>query len=114
MAIGFSALKGKLRTINVNYLGDNVAITYRPGEMTPRKTSEIVEQAQTGEVANPTVELLLNALVSWEIVDDQGKELPVTRELLEDAPGPFLNAISEAIGEDARPKTKSAGKSFAR
>lgn len=114
MPISLAQLKGNVRTINVAYFSDNLAVTYRPSELTPQNQSEINDKIEAGEAKNILIETLCQVMISWDVVDDEGTMLPITPETLAQAPGPLLLAISEAIGEDARPKAKSAGKSFAR
>jgi hypothetical protein len=114
MAITLAQLKGNLRTINVTFFQDNFTVTYRPGELTPQNTSAIQERIESGEAENVLIEMLATSLVSWEVVDENGEPLPVRRDTLAQMPGPLLLAIAEAIEEDARPKSKSAGRSFAR
>lgn len=114
MPISLAQIKGNIRTINVTYFNDNLAVTYRPSELTPQNQSAINDRIEAGDAKNILIETLCQVMVSWDVVDEAGVMLPITPETLAGAPGPLLLAISEAIGEDARPKPKSAGKSFAR
>lgn len=114
MPISLAQLKGNIRTINVTYFSDNLAVTYRPSELTPQNQSAIQDRIDEGEAKNILVETLCQVMITWDVMDEDDKMLPITPETLANAPGPLLLAISEAIGEDARPKPKSAGKSFAR
>lgn len=130
MTVSLSQLRRNVRTINVAYFENNLAVTYRPSELTPQNTSEIQDKIDNGEAKNVIIETLCRVMVSWDLVDteldEEGNPLldmegnnktvpfPITPESLNTLPGPLLLAISDAIGEDARPKPKSAGKSFAR
>lgn len=114
MPISLAQLKGNIRTINVTYFSDNLAVTYRPSELTPQNQSIINDKIEAGEAKNILIEMLCKVMITWDVVDEEGVMLPITPETLAQAPGPLLLAISEAIGEDARPKPKSAGRSLAR
>lgn len=114
MPISVGQLKANLRTIAVPYFSDVITITYRPSALTPENSSVINERIEKGEAKNVIIETLCGTLASWDIVDDKGEMYPINPDSLAKLDGPLLLAISEAIGEDARPKPKSAGKSFAR
>lgn len=114
MPIQLAQLKANLRTINVTYFDDNIVVTYRPSELTPVSSSEIQARIDAGEGDNAVVETLCRVMVSWDVMEDKEKMLPITPQNLAQMPGPLLLAISEAIGEDGRPKPKSARGSFAR
>jgi hypothetical protein len=114
MALNIAEVLGNLRTVNVTWQEQNFAVTYRPGVMTPRNSSEIAERVDKGEAKNVIVETLSSTLVSWEIVGETGEMLPITQENLEKLPGGMLLGISEAIAEDMLPKPKSAKGSFRR
>jgi hypothetical protein len=114
MPISLGQIRANVRTIAVQYYEDAVTVTYKPSALTPRRTSEIQEKIENGEAKNIIIETLLETLVAWDIVDEAGEMLPITQETMETLPGPLTLAISEAIGQDARPKPKSAGRSFAR
>lgn len=114
MPITFAQLKANLRTINVTYYDDNISITYRPSELTPRGNAEIQERIDAGDGENVVVETLCRTIVNWDIMESDDVMMPITVENLSRMPGPLLLAISEAIGEDGRPKPRSAKGSFAR
>jgi hypothetical protein len=114
MPISFSQLKANLRSINVSYYSDNFVVQYRPSELTPQSASEVQARIDSGEGENVLIETLCRVMTSWEVTDDNGDMLPINAETLSVMPGPLLLAISEAIGEDSRPKPKSARGSFAR
>lgn len=114
--LNFADLKGNVRTVNVSYQGDSFAITYRPSEFSPVKGKAHQKRVNDpeDEADNLAVELLAAGLVSWEVVDEGGEMLPLTRENLEQFPGGLLLAMLGAVNEDSTPNPKSAGKSFAR
>lgn len=114
MPMTVAQLKGNLRTINVPYFGDNVVVTYRPGELTPASASEVNKEIEDGGGDNASIQMLCRCMVSWDVMEDKDKPLPITPENLAKMPGPLLLAIQAAIGEDGSPKLKSARGSFAR
>ncbi len=100
MPISLSDLQNNTRVLTLEYDGESVTIVYRPGVITPANSDDFNRQA--------VVEQLEGLLVSWDIVDDKGKPLPVTKELLDTLPARFLAHLSGAIVGDLRPNVKRA------
>ncbi|MGP1664829.1 MAG: hypothetical protein ACTS5I_02715 [Rhodanobacter sp.] len=98
----------------MSYYDDNISITYRPSELTPDSFEEINARIEAGDGRNASVEMLIRVMVAWDVMEDKDVMMPITVENLSRMPGPLLLAINEAIGEDGRPKPKSARGSFAR
>lgn len=98
MPIGLAELQSNTRTLSVDYDGETVTIVYRPGVLTPATSDEFGKQA--------TVEQLETMLVSWDVLDEKGKALPVSRELLDALPARFLAHLSGAILGDMRPNAR--------
>ncbi len=115
MPIRLADLESNLRTINVAYFQFNAVVTYRPALMTPEGDSQYAKAAEEGEDLNfLLIDRLCKVMVTWDLVDEDGEMYPITPDALGKIDSGFLRAIIEAIGEDRAPKTKSAGRSFAR
>ena len=100
MPISVSELQKNVRTLTVDYDGETVTISYRPGVITPATSDEFNKQA--------AVEQLESLLVSWDLLDEKEKTLPVSKELLDALPARFLAHLMSAIMGDMRPNVKRA------
>ncbi len=100
MPISLSELQNNTRTITVDYDGEKVTVVYKPGVLTPTASTEFVKST--------VVEQLEKLLVSWDVMDEKGKPLPVTTELLNQLPGRFLSHLALAVSGDMRPNETRA------
>lgn len=100
MPITLTDLQGNTRTLTVEYDGDTVTIVYRPGAITPSSSQDFSRQT--------TADQLLELLVSWDVLDDKGKALPVSKDLLDTLPARFLAHLVSAIVGDLRPNVRRA------
>lgn len=101
MPISLGDLQRNTRQIVAHYDGEDVAITYAPGKLTPASVS--------GNDARQSLEALLGTtLLAWDVLDDAGKPLPVTQETLSAMPSRFLWVLVDAINEDIRPNGRRA------
>lgn len=106
MPITLSQLKEQRKTVEVEFRGEKFEVTYKPNAMTPvfsdklsqalRDTSEELTQADTWMVALAMVD-------SWEIYDDDGNQLDVSIEVVNQLPNALLRAVREAVTEDMAP-----------
>lgn len=114
-----NALMQKLRTVTVDYFGDKLNVTYKPGEMSPAKEAELARlrrEAQENEedgdedaAARNSEQLagrLAEVMVSWDVLED-GEPLPSSKANLMTFPNALLVHISSAIGDDMRPNPKT-------
>lgn len=92
MSITLSELASRTRSLSVPYPTDQgtveIAVKYRIGERT----------AESLDRDTPEDPWLLRALVEWDITEDDGEPLPITRENLSMLPGggrPLIRAIIE-------------------
>ena len=93
-----SHLKNNTRTLKVEWGGETVNFTYKPGEITPALGVEMADE----ETKAPLVMALGRALVTWDVLDDDTL-LPadITETLLMSLPSGFLNTMLRAIMADA-------------
>ncbi len=96
MPLTLGALKRNLRTLGpLDYAGEKVTFSYRPGEVTPALGSEMEEDKR------PLVMALLRALVTWDVMEDDGKTpLELKEDVLIQLPTHFLNFVMNAIYKD--------------
>jgi len=96
MPLTLAHLKRNTRTLVLEYAGEQVNVTYKPGAMTPALSLEMADPATN----LPVVTVLEQTLVSWDVVDDDMLPLPVTHDTLIMLPSDFLGAVFGALMED--------------
>lgn len=88
---------------------DNVTVVYRPGALTLETADKLVEARNSDFAIRAVEELLRPLLVSWDLTDDEGNEIPCNEETLKKVPLNFLGMLVEQITMDNRP-TPEEGK----
>jgi hypothetical protein len=97
MAIKLSDLKKNVRTVVVSYMGETFNVSYRPAAITPALGQEMDAPA----TRSPLVLALSQALVGWDVIDDDtDKPVPITAENLAGFGAGLLNAILRDISTD--------------
>ena len=87
----FSEIVKKERTVEVTFDGETVKVTYRAHVITPAFLAEQLK----------TVEIIQRAVVRWDVVDDDGRELPPA-EIAEQLPTAFLVEVLSTTTNDMR------------
>lgn len=102
MPIVASKLNEGTRTITVAYRGDSLDVSYRPGKVNRKFTTWLSEHGNDEESVYEMLEILV---ASWDLLDDEGNQIPATASVLSeyDFPIAFLAAVVEAILTDAIP-----------
>lgn len=95
------------RQTSLTYDGEKVGITYRPGKFTPRVEARLNEAQAESQVSQEVARVLADVLASWDVIDDDGKTLKPTVDLLMEMPLDFLTALATAVGEDMGPKSQN-------
>lgn len=104
-----SQLLGEKRTIEAEFEGDTLTLTYDPSAYTAEAEDRYMAARETQRNIGSLVEALLVLLINWDLVDEEGATVPIDRETLRSLPGKFLNDCMDAINEDSAPK-KTKGK----
>jgi hypothetical protein len=98
MPIKLSDLQKRTRTIEVEYQGDVVNVTYLVNVITPAFLSE-----------QPDAVVQIGAAVTaWDVLDDAGKPISPT-EIANQLPLGFLSAVLEALTGDMRGALEKKG-----
>lgn len=100
MPIQLADLMRNQRTVTVDFHGETLDVTYRPGAMTPDLGSRAAADR------NAPIALILSELVSrWDLYeqDAEGNQIrvPLTYERLRLLPTQFLVAVQRAINADS-------------
>lgn len=112
MSITLSDLARDTRKIEIEWDGETMGLTYRPGEYTPEMESAFVESLNSNLPGNAFARILSKLIVSWEMLDDGGQEVPHDYETLAQIYTVFLTHVFNAITEDqtsAREDRKNSG-----
>ncbi len=86
------------RTMEVEFLDETARVTYRPLAYTPELEAALDEAG--ARASGRIIKFLEAVLISWEVLDEDGQELPPTKEVMEKLPLDFLSAVSNAITKD--------------
>lgn len=86
-----------------------VEVKWLPGELT-LSLYEQMKDAASGPMPDlDGLELFLMPLLSWwDIADEGGNNLPVSREVFRSLPLSFITEVVDRIGEDGRPNPQMA------
>lgn len=107
MAMKLSEVKAKSKVTTVVFLDETVDVSYHPAAMTPRILEDVMALAKSAETDAEDMgmvgAMLEPVLEWWDVLDDDGKRIPPSRENIRDMPLPFLVAVLEKVQEDMRP-----------
>ena len=123
MPLQITDLAKQERTATATWDGETVAFTYRPRLLTPLARLRLLA-GPVAYVSNQETATLLDMaaavqqyakelaaiLCTWD-VQNKGKTLKPTAELIETLPQEFLMAVVAAMVEDARPNPQNAASS---
>ncbi len=113
MGIRISHLSKDRRSIVIPVGDEALNIVYRPGGLTPETEDRLHELTEEQRGGAALVAFLRDLIVSWDLLDDQGKPLPVDETTLRLLPTGFLSMMVQTIVDDMRPNLMSAGTSGA-
>lgn len=104
--VKLSALKGGTDTLVVPVGDDNVTIIYKPYAVTTEFSARMEDLARSDEAGiEEYLELLLEVLVSWDLLDDDEQPFPITASTLRETPARFLTDVlvemreAQGVGE---------------
>jgi hypothetical protein len=109
MPISVAHLKKNTRTVDIDYFGDRVRVTYKPSEITPTVMAEMSERAEEGDQLF-TPQILSRTLIQWDLAEDEedlSKTYPLTFEAIKELDSAFLAHILTGITEDMFPKKRN-------
>lgn len=84
----------EVRQATVTYGDETMPIEYNMGGLSPQ-TIELLNNPGTSLPA--MARMLSEVLIKWEVVDDDGTVLPITKDTLMEFPVDFLSALGGAI-----------------
>jgi hypothetical protein len=94
---------------------ESVSVTFDAAKMTGRWEREVA-QAVADEDAIKVSDLVLGCFIGWDVTDDAGSPLPISKDLLLDLPGKALISLLNGMRQAANPSSEegngSASTSF--
>lgn len=99
---------GKEATVEVPWQDDTVTVRYLPG----RLSAETVEAVMSARSASDVAEKVAGIITGWDVLDDDGVELPPSVDVLKRTPLPFIGEVFARITQGEKPAGE-ASSSFA-
>lgn len=103
MTIRLSDIRADVRTVSFVYDGNDVNIQYKPSAITPVLQSKILK-LDTNDSMN-MVDVIVNVIVGWDVLDDKGKPIAITTATLGALPIGFVGQIVTSVFTDMQPGT---------
>lgn len=110
MPISIASFSSKIKQTSVDYDGEALSVWYRPNAVTPRSMRDLDENENN---IDKLTEMILSFVHEWDVLDEHGQRMPVSKELMMDWPLSFLNAVLTAVIADMSPEKTTGGGSFA-
>ena len=102
MAMKLSEVRAKVKEVTVTWEDETVAVGYAPARLTP-KVLENVAAAEDSRDLGVIGTMLSPILEWWDVLDDEGKRLGCTPEVIAEMPLSFVMAVTTALQEDQNP-----------
>lgn len=85
---------------------ESLTVLYRPRAITPRMERAFQALNQSGDADQVIFDSLNALIVSWDLTDDAGTELPRTKDALQDVPSSLLLHVFQKIAQDLNPNAQ--------
>ena len=122
MAIKLADLTRETKAATFDYDGETCTVEYRPAAFTAKMQISVMGMSLLGkeggddaekarhilETLGDYTEALTQLIAAWDILDDEGKALPVTVEIMQALPLQFVYAMFNAVMKSNNPNAKSA------
>lgn len=82
--------------------GESVTVVFDGAKLTSR-WAQAVRNAEAAEDLDVIVGKLSEILISWDVTDEQGAEVPPSKDVLLDLPAKALGALTQRLQEAALP-----------
>lgn len=103
MPISLSALTADRRTVKVPFGDDALTLVYRPSTINAVQEARELEDREKGRHLLAQARSLAEIILSWDLVDDAGKPLPVTEETIQTFGIDVVSKITRAVLADLLP-----------
>lgn len=106
--ISRSKLVADTRPVKVPFGDDVLNLTYKPSAVNAKQEARELEEREKGLHLLAQARSLKEIIVSWDMVDDEGKPEPVTEEILAELGLEVCKRINDAILDDLLPNRRTA------
>lgn len=107
MALRVGSLSANTATVSIEVGDETLNVVYKPSGLTPETEDALYELADAQRGGATLIAFLQDMLVSWDLLGEDDKPLPVNEATLRSLPVLFLSQIVEAISNDMRPNLPS-------
>jgi len=101
--IRLSALTADRRTIVVQFGEDSLSLTYRPSAFNAVQEERELEQRAKGQHLKSQASSLAEIITAWDLVDDDGKPLPVSEAVIATLGLDVVSRLTRAVLDDLLP-----------
>lgn len=81
-----------------------------PGAMTPNRQKQVESIDEDSADVEPLVDLILDLVVEWDLLDDKGKVIPLTKAKLMDTPVIVMMLVLNEVSTVLQQSADEAGK----
>lgn len=103
MSVNMSKIASTTLTTTMEWGEDVIEFGYHPAAITPN-TIDALDAAKT---IDPLVDLIVNTVDWWDVLDDDGNRCAVTAEFARTLPMGFLSRILRSAMKDSTPSPEA-------
>lgn len=111
MPISIAALTANRRTIKVAFGDDFLSVIYKPSAINARQEARENEERAEGKHILSAARSLAEIIHGWDLVDDAGKPVPPSEDVLSSLGLDVLQTLTREIIADALPNRTTASNS---
>lgn len=111
MPISIAALTANRRTIKVTFGDDVLSVIYKPSAINAKQEARENEERADGKHILSAARSLAEIIHAWDLVDDAGKPVPPSEDVLSSLGLDVLQTITREIITDALPNRTTASSS---
>lgn len=109
-----SSYAQRTRNLTIEFTEDDddpLHLTYYPRAITPKMERAFSKLQNTDEADQILYESLRALVAWWDLTDEDGAEIPRTREALELLPSQLIKRVVDALQDDMRPNPERSSTS---
>ena len=103
MPVRLSALTADRRTLKVAFGDDSLTLTYRPSAFNAVQEERELAMREKGQHLKSQASSLAEIVTSWDLVDDDGKAVPIAEDVVATLGLDVVSKLTRAILADLLP-----------
>lgn len=107
MPISIASLTADRRTIKVPFGDEHLTLVYKPSAVNAKQEARELDERAKGQHILSQARSLAEIILSWDVLDDSGKPLPVNEETLAMLGLEVTAKLTQAILADLLPNQKT-------